>query len=482
MYHLQYSYYELAWLFIAYSVLGWCTGVAVAAVRRRKFINTGVLNLPVCPVYGVSAVAYSVFLAELREYPLFLFLGGMVISSFLSVFTGVVLERIFHRKWWDYSKYRVGFKGYITVPLLLLFGAAAVFVLWFGNPLLLRLVSLMPHQAGRINLIVLMVLLGVDLSGALAVVWKWRSHIKRMAGMTDNMQRVSESFGNAITRTVQKRLVRSYPNISTEKILETRTQEHPEEKTKFAEGCGFYKLVWLFLLGSIFGDLVETVFCRITMGWWMSRSSVVYGPFSIVWGLACAVLTALMYRYRNKSDRYLFFYGTIVGGTYEYVCSVATELLFGTVFWDYSKLPFNLGGRINLLFCFFWGIVAVLWLKGIYPVLSRWIEKIPKKIGPVLTWALIVFMVFNVSVSGLALERYSSRKRDETARSGLDVLLDEHFPDERMAMIYPKARLVDKETKKTRAMSKKPEKAQEAKPEPEITHEAKPELEERTRQ
>lgn len=56
-----------------------------------------------------------------------------------------------------------------------------------------------------------------------------------------------------------------------------------------------------------------------------------------------------------------------------------TELVFGTVFWDYSDIPFNLGGRINLLYCFFWGIAAVIWLKILYPRLSALIEKIPGK-------------------------------------------------------------------------------------------------------
>lgn len=447
MYNLQYSYYELMWLFLIYSLLGWCAGVVVAAVKRKKFINTGVLNLPVCPVYGVSAVAYTVFLSELKEYPLFLFLGGMVLSAVLTVITGVVLQQIFHREWWDYSNYRVGFHGYITVPLLLLFGAAAIGVIWIGDPLILRLIHLIPYGVGRISGIVIMALLGLDLFSALAVVWKWRSYIKRLSGMTDNMQKVSASFGNAISTAIQKRLERSYPNLSTERILLGKEKEIPKEKTRFAEGNGFYKLVWLFLIGSLFGDLVETVFCRISMGWWMSRSSVVYGPFSVVWGFACALLTALMYRYRNKSDRYLFFYGTVVGGTYEYVCSVITEIVFGTVFWDYHKLPFNLGGRVNLLFCFFWGIIAVLWLKGIYPVLSKWIEKIPRKIGPALTWVLIVLMVINMAVSALALDRYSKRQRGVEAANSIEQVLDEHFPDERMMRIYPKAKIVDKKVK-----------------------------------
>lgn len=75
----------------------------------------------------------------------------------------------------------------------------------------------------------------------------------------------------------------------------------------------------------------------------MSRSSVVWGDFSIVWGLAIAVATALLYQYRNKDTAVLFLAGTMLGGGYEYLCSVFTEVVFGKVFWDYSKMPFNLG-------------------------------------------------------------------------------------------------------------------------------------------
>ncbi len=435
-------WYELAWLFLVYSFAGWCTGVSVAAVRRKKFINTGVMNLPFCPVYGVTAVGYSLFLMELKHDLFFLFLGGMVISAMITVVTGIILERIFQRKWWDYSKYRIGFHGYLTVPLLLLFGAAAVFVLWVGNPVILQIISLIPYSFGKILVLSLLAILLLDLSSALAVVWKWRRHIRRMAEVTDNMQEVSNWFGNAISSAIHKRLERSYPAADAAEILKQKAKEREKGKECFASGCGFYKLVWLFLIGSLIGDLIETVFCRITMGWWMSRSSVVYGPFSVVWGFACALLSALMYKYKDRSDRYLFFYGTVVGGTYEYVCSVLTELLFGTVFWDYSGIPFNLGGRVNLLYCFFWGIIAVVWVKLIYPFLSRLIEKIPRKTGPALTWVLIVLMVFNMGISALALARYSNRQRGMEARNGVEEFLDEHFTDERMERIYPKAKIV----------------------------------------
>lgn len=121
---MQYTSYELLWLFFIYSVLGWAVGVVIAAVKRKKFVNTGVLSLPMCPVYGFGAVLNAIFLADLKSAPVFLAIGGAVLSSFLVVVTGVVLEHIFHRKWWDYSEKKLGF-GYITVSLLLLYGAAA---------------------------------------------------------------------------------------------------------------------------------------------------------------------------------------------------------------------------------------------------------------------------------------------------------------------------------------------------------------------
>ncbi len=60
----------------------------------------------------------------------------------------------------------------------------------------------------------------------------------------------------------------------------------------------------------------------------MSRSSVVWGPFSIVWGLAIALVTALLYKYKDRSNTFLFLIGTLLGGAYEYLCSVFTEIFF----------------------------------------------------------------------------------------------------------------------------------------------------------
>ena len=130
----------------------------------------------------------------------------------------------------------------------------------------------------------------------------------------------------------------------------------------------------------------------------------------------------------------------MLGGTYEYVLSVLSELVFGQIFWDYSHIPFNLGGRINLLFCLFWGVAAVIWIKVLYPKLSALIEKIPRLPGYLLTWTLVVFMSANCLVSGLALIRYNARAGGPAAESGWERMIDTHFDDERMKELYPNSK------------------------------------------
>ena len=451
----MYTIYELAWFFLIYSFLGWCAGVIANAIRKKKFVNTGFLQMPFCPVYGVGALGYSIFLTELRGNLFFLFLFSAMLGAFCCVVTGVLLEKIFHRKWWDYSKCRLQFEGYISIWHLLFFGAAGVVVVCLANPLLVRCLAVIPALVGNIVLIVAYSLLGIDFSVSIVALLQLKIRIHRVEQIAENMQKVTNQFGNALTGRIQKRMMKAYPNLEAKQIKEA---EKPKEKKEvFAQGCCFFKLVWLFLIGAFLGDITETIFCRITTGEWMSRSSVVYGPFSIVWGLGCALFTGLLYKYKDCREGRVFVAGTVLGGAYEYICSVFTELVFGTVFWDYSALPFNLGGRINLLYCFFWGIAAVVWLKIIYPKLSALIAKIPIKWGGVLTWICIIFMVFDMGMSCLALARYNERQQEtETSvptedaveasavvgqqdLSKLDVFLDKHFPDERMEWIYPNA-------------------------------------------
>ncbi len=439
---MEYTVYQLAFFFFIYSFAGWCIEVCCAAIQKRKFVNRGFVNGPLCPIYGSGAVLFAVFLPELKEAPFFLFLAGAILASILEFTTGALLEKLFHRKWWDYSNIRWNYEGYVCLPFSLGWGVCAVVLNMFLNPLLVKLLRIMPKFLMVIIMIALTVALVLDTVGTTLAIRGLQKRQVQLAEFTEGVSQVSKLLENAITRRIQKRMDKAFPMLEIPKIK--RQKRTKEKETVFAEGCSFYKLVSLFFIGAFLGDITETIFCLITAGKLMSRSSVVYGPFSIVWGLGCAFLTAILYRIRNKNDSYIFIAGTLLGGVYEYICSVFTELVFGTVFWDYSKFAFNLGGRINLLYCFFWGIAAVVWMKLLYPRLSAWIEKIPMKAGKIICTVMLVFMIFDCLLSAMALARYTERNTTgKQAQNEVESFLDEHFGDERMERIYPNAKIVD---------------------------------------
>lgn len=434
----SYNVYQLLWIFFVYSFIGWCGEAAMAAVHRHKFVNRGFVSGPICPVYGAGAAAVAVFLPELKDQLFFLFLGGMIVTTFVEYLTGRILELIFHRKWWDYSDQRFNLDGYVCLKNSVVWGICSVLMICFFDPLLCRLLVLIPRLAGDILLWILGVLLVIDAVGSGVAVLGLKKKQSRITQITEELHKTSKVLENALTTRIQKRMVKAFPNIEGTEGVRVKAKEE-----RFARGCGFFKLASLFILGAFLGDIVETVFCLATTGRLMSRSSLVFGPFSIVWGLACALLTWILYRYRDKSDRYIFVFGTILGGAYEYVCSVFTEIAFGTVFWDYSEIPFNLGGRINLLYCFFWGIAAVVWMKGVYPFLSRQIEKLPARAGRAVCSVLLVLLAADMLISALALARYSERQTGSPEQTAVGQILDEYFPDEFIEKRYENLKLAD---------------------------------------
>ena len=429
------SIYQLLWLFLIYSFVGWILETIFAITKQRKIINRGLINGPFCTVYGFTGVLITVALKDLSGVWLFLF--SAIYASVIEWVAGKIIEKICHERWWNYENNKFNLGGYISLQTSVLWGALGFIAVTFTNSLLIDAYKLIPFMVVRIILIVVVVALAADMIFSLLILYYNGRGIEKVKSANNNFTKLSRKLEKWLISRVNNRKNKADPKT-------VKVEKEAKDKTVFAYGCGFYKLVVLFFVGAFVGDIIETIFCRITMGEWMSRSSVVWGPFSIVWGLAIAAATLMLYKYKDRSDGFLFLIGTGLGGAYEYLCSVFTEVVFGKVFWDYSDIPFNLGGRINLLYCFFWGIAAVVWFKLIYTRLSKVIEKIPVKFGKITTWILVVFMIANVLMSCFALTRYDQREKGIDAKQSWQVWLDKHYDDEKMMRIYPNAIVTNK--------------------------------------
>lgn len=215
------------------------------------------------------------------------------------------------------------------------------------------------------------------------------------------------------------------------------TIDYMEERSgTFAKGMNFYKLFIILFSGSFGGIIVELFWCFLRHGHFESRSGLVWGPFNLVYGIGALMLTICLFRYRNKSSLYSFIGGFITGSVVEYFCSYFQELFFGSVSWDYSNMPFNLNGRICLVYSMFWGILGVLWIKNVYPRIAEWVLKIPNKIGKTTCYVLMVFLIADSLVSAAAVYRWKERVDGLPASNTIERVMDDRFPNERLEKIY----------------------------------------------
>ena len=359
----------------------------------------------------------------------------MIYLTVIEWIAGHLIEKVYKERWWDYRERKWNLDGYICLFSSVLWGILGFLVIKFGNGLALLVFKLCPSFIIELIIWIFAAVLVVDILASYMLVTGRKGRFDKLERANNAIANATAKLGKWIALHVEKRITKAYPQMEKSAGV--------EKEAGFAKGCSFYKIILLFFIGAFLGDVTETIFCRLTAGVWMSRSSVVWGPFSIVWGFAIAAVTLLLYKYKDRSDSFLFWTGTLLGGAYEYLCSVFTEIVFGKIFWDYSGMPFNLGGRINLLYCFFWGIAAVAWFKKLYPKISGLIEKIPHLAGKIITWTLIIFMCCNIVVSCMALIRYDERGNDVKADRAWKTYMDEHYGDEKMQLIYPNAKMTD---------------------------------------
>ena len=58
---------ELLLYFIIYSFLGWVLESVCKTIWEKKFVNSGFLHGPFCPIYGAGAIIMIVFLSHFKD-------------------------------------------------------------------------------------------------------------------------------------------------------------------------------------------------------------------------------------------------------------------------------------------------------------------------------------------------------------------------------------------------------------------------------
>ncbi len=122
-------------LLMIYSAAGWVGEMIYCSVGKGHICEKrGFLNGFICPIYGHGALLVLYVLHGGFKNPIPTFLCGMVLTSALEYFTSWFMEKLFHMRWWDYSKKKIQINGRVCLLNSVLFGLACVLLCHVVNP------------------------------------------------------------------------------------------------------------------------------------------------------------------------------------------------------------------------------------------------------------------------------------------------------------------------------------------------------------
>lgn len=220
--------YEIILCFFIYGFLGWCTEVAFAAGKERRFVNRGFLNGPICPIYGVGVVAVVVLLEPYENNLFILYVASIIVVTALEWVTGFILEKLFHSKWWDYSNMPLNLNGYVCLLFSLIWGVACVAIVKWIHPFIFKGVKILPVWFGTILLVLLGIGMLADLYVTVTNILQMNRHLARMEEIAAELRKISDELGANISENVLEAIEKK------EDIAEDM-QEYSEELKERAE-------------------------------------------------------------------------------------------------------------------------------------------------------------------------------------------------------------------------------------------------------
>lgn len=200
--------------FILYGFMGWIYETTVMTIWYRKWYNSGILFLPICPIYGFGGLAISIIVEVMgyknvsyawKDIFLIAFFGSIV----LEYFTGWILEKMFHAYWWDYSGVPFNIKGRICLPASLGFGVAGLLIVYQLYPL----VSMITGRISPLWLegcsIILAGMLAADTALTVSALKNFEKQVIELEeSLNSKMDAIVEEFSGVLHRIGESSIVR----------------------------------------------------------------------------------------------------------------------------------------------------------------------------------------------------------------------------------------------------------------------------------
>ena len=219
-------------------------------------------------------------------------------------------------------------------------------------------------------------------------------------------------------------------------------KDKKNKKGFYILGFSIWRLLAYFIIYSITGYIVETIFGIVTKGVWESRQSFLYGPFCGIYGLGAVIMIVLL-QYFTKNYNTLFIGGFVIGSIIEYLVSLFGEMALHVKWWDYSNMPLNIEGRVCVYFSIFWGFLGIYLMASLNPKIDKLIDWIKHKVKSItklkiLTLVVTILLFIDFSITGIAINFFLIRTIKENNiitpyKTEIDTIYNDVYSDEKLS-------------------------------------------------
>ena len=192
----------------------------------------------------------------------------------------------------------------------------------------------------------------------------------------------------------------------------------------------FYQYIIIFLIASVLGLILETVYMYLLYGVIESRVGLVWGPFSPLYGFGAVLLTAVLWPLRNEPVWKIFVISAAVGGMLEQIAGWGMETVMHAWSWSYLHFPDHITQWVAWRFLIMWGLLGLAWCKLIMPEMLFRIGEPTTRRQAVVAGFLTAFITLDIAITAMCFYRAGKRQEGVPPQNVIEQYIDRHFGDE----------------------------------------------------
>lgn len=209
----------------------------------------------------------------------------------------------------------------------------------------------------------------------------------------------------------------------------------------------------LFLTYSFIGWAMEVI-VSVHMHHKPSNRGFLIGPLCPIYGFGVLLVSLLLQGAENIIE--IFVVATLASAVLEYTTSLVMEKIFRVRWWDYSKDPLNLNGRVCLKNLVYFGIMGVIVMRFTNPFFLSLYNNINETVRIIIAAILLALMLADIGVSlwliikcRVTAGTLQIDATDEITANIREVLMKQGKLNRRLAKAFPEMEVKKKTNRNT---------------------------------